>query len=132
MRTYLKILLVGILCLSVLLLIFVYNKSSDITIKSKELRDLIIGKEITINISDTVIDGEKLQNISECETNDSELSKFNMMNEDAMSALIKYLNDKCYIIEPGNYTFNQSWHFENGHFILNNGNKIEVFKYKSK
>ena len=42
------------------------------------------------------------------------------------------MKEKNLMIVPGEYTFNQAWRFEDGIFILNNGEKREIFKFTTK
>ena len=94
------------------------------------LQGMIFGKNITITITDNeTIDAEHLQKVLDGEVK-KEMPYFDLWDNDELKKMIDYMNENNYIIIPGQYTFNQAWNFESGLFVLNNGEKREVFKFE--
>lgn len=88
------------------------------------------GKNITITISeDEVIDSEHLQNVLNG-TVKKDIPYFNLLDDDELAKLIEYMTENNLIIKPGKYTFNQSWKFDNGEFMLNSGEKRKIFEFQ--
>lgn len=87
------------------------------------------GKNITIIISESeMIDSTYLQNVLNG-TVKKDYPYFDSLNDDDFVKLIEYMADNNYIIKPGTYTFNQAWRFDNGEFILNNGEKRKILEF---
>lgn len=94
--------------------------------------EMRFGKNITISIDDgEVVDAERLQQLDD-NRYDSVIGGLLLMDESVIKAIIEYMRENGYSIKPGQYTFNQSWRFEKGKFVLNNGEKREIFKFQKK
>ena len=90
------------------------------------------GKNITIFVSDDeTIDADNLQEVLNGNIK-KETPYFDQWDNDELKNLIDYMRENNYSIVPGQYTFNQAWGFRNGVFVLNNGEKREIFKYQIK
>lgn len=56
---------------------------------------------------------------------------FDMWNNDALEALMLYMENNNYIIVPGTYILNQRWGFEDG-YVIADGEKLEILKFTKK
>lgn len=88
------------------------------------------GKNITITILDNeFINSTYLQNVL-----DGVIKKdypyFDSWDNDELAQLIEYMADNNYIIKPGTYTFNQTWGFDDGEFVINESEKRRIFEFQ--
>ncbi len=91
-----------------------------------------VGKNIIVTVSpEEVVDAEYLQDVVN-ETIKKDTSHFGLMTETELLQMIEYMEENKYIIKSGEYELNQSWDFEDGEFILNNGQKEKVFVFEKK
>ena len=99
-------------------------------IENGDEESMKFGKNITIIISESeMIDSTYLQNVHDG-TVKKDYPYFDLLNDDDFVKLIEYMTDNNYIIKPGTYTFNPAWRFDNGEFILNNGEKRKIFEFQ--
>lgn len=116
------------LCLLGLILVGCENNVKE----NDGLHETNFGKNLTITVSeDEIVDAEYLQKVLDGEIK-KEVPYFDLLDEKELKNLIDYMAQNSYIIVPGQYTFDQAWIFENGMFVLNNGEKCEVFKFETK
>ena len=109
-----------------------FNENGDLT-------GMKFGKNITIIVSDDeIIDGDYLQRMLDGEIK-KEIPYFDLWDNDELKNMIDYMKKNNFIIASGQYTFNQSWKFEDGTFIIRkikNGKiiteKCEIFKFQPK
>lgn len=88
------------------------------------------GKNITIIVFESeMIDSTYLQNVHDG-TVKKDYPYFDLLNDDDFVRLIGYMADNNYMVKPGTYTFNQAWEFDNGEFILNNGERRKIFEFQ--
>lgn len=96
------------------------------------LQGMKFGKNISITVSDNeVVDANYLQKVLDGEVK-KEVPYFDLLDDKELKSLIDYMEQNNFIIVPGQYAFNQAWAFDNGVFVLNNGEKREVLKFKTK
>lgn len=94
--------------------------------------NVTIGKDLAIVISENgVVDAEHLQMVLDGKIQ-KDVPYFDMLPDEELLKLIAYMEDNNYIIVPGRYEINQSWTFYEGKFVLNNGEKRAVLKFKKK
>jgi uncharacterized protein with ACT and thioredoxin-like domain len=101
-------------------------------IDKKEAGGMRFGKNITVRVMENEeIDFRYLQKVL-----DGEIKKvapyFNLWNKEDLKKLIEYMKTNNYVIVSGEYTFNQSWSFEEGAFVTNGGEKLEILKFCAK
>ena len=100
------------------------------TIENKGGESIKLGKNITIVIPETeIIDSTYLQNVLDGAGGKNCLY-FDAWEAKELAKLIDYMDDNNYIIKPGTYTFNQAWTFDNGEFVINNGEKRTIFEFQ--
>ena len=93
---------------------------------------LMFGKNLEIVISENdIVDSEHLQEVLDGKIQ-KDVPYFDVWNDEELLKLIEYMADNNYTIVPGRYVINQSWRFSDGKFILNNGEKRAVFKFRKK
>ena len=96
------------------------------------LQDMRFGKNITIDIADNeTIDAEHLQKVLEGKYK-IETPYFDLMDQEELAKMVEYMRQNDYITAPGKYILNQAWSFEDGVFILNNGEKRKIFEFQPK
>ena len=59
-------------------------------------------------------------------------TSFALLDEKEFLKLIDYLQENNFRIKPGIYTFNQAWDFDDGDFILPNGERRKVLEFTEK
>ena len=90
------------------------------------------GKKLIITISEgEIIDAEYLQQVFDGKTKRDKPS-FDLWDKQEFKKMIDYMDKNNLILVSGEYTFNQSWKFDNGFLVSNNNEKHEVFKFKQK
>jgi hypothetical protein len=100
--------------------------------ENRDFWNMKIGKNITVTITENeTVDAEHLQRVFDGELK-KEIPYFDLLDNDELKNMIDYMKQNDYVIVPGQYTFNQGWHFKNGVFILNSGKTLEVFKFQTK
>ena len=125
------------LCLFIVIGIFIYKKID------KEIRKAVMpafgllleenyyGKELTVEVAEKeMIDAEYLQKVIDGEITGSGVF-WELWNERELEKMIEYLDENNLMLAPGIYTFFQQSEFEDGLLVLN-GEKTEVFKYKTR
>ncbi len=116
----------------VLLICMLTGCNNDFNLTGEDDMYLMFGKNLEIVISENdIVDSEHLQKVLDGEIQ-KDMPYFDMWNDKELSKLIEYMSDKDYTIVPGRYVINQSWIFSEGKFVLNNGEKRVVFKFRSK
>lgn len=94
--------------------------------------EMLFGKNISITISEgEIVDAVYLQQVLDGDVK-KEVPYFDLWNKEELKKMIVYMDKNDYMIVPGKYTINQAWSFEDGKFVLNNGEKREVFKFQKK
>gem|GEM_PF-4141921 len=118
--------LLVVLCL---LMLFVYKNSGN---EKRSSREMYFGKTLTIAISENeTIDADYLQRVLSGEVKrDSPF--FDLWDTQEFIKLIDYMDKNDLILVPGEYTFNQSWKFDDGFLVLNSNEKREVFQFEQK
>lgn len=117
--------------LLVFIAVLMMSSSNNFNV-NKEKQRMKLGKKLTIVVSDDeVIDAEYLQKVLNGEIK-KEVAWFDLWDANELEKLINYMDINDYMIEPGEYTFSQAWGFSDGYFVLNNGEKQEIFKFKKK
>ncbi|MDR1066348.1 MAG: hypothetical protein LBL35_02785 [Clostridiales bacterium] len=90
------------------------------------------GKNITFKVAeDETVDFEHLQKVLDGEIK-RDTPYFHLWSEEDLEKLIKYMETNNYVIVPGEYTFNQGWIFEDGAFVTNSGEKLEILRFRVK
>ena len=84
--------------------------------------DLEIGKNITVTVSEE-LDAEALRNDD---------SSFVLLDEEEFLKLVDYMQENDLRIKTGTYTFNQAWGFDDGDFVLPNGERRKVLEFTEK
>ncbi len=124
----LKLLLLLTGCVLILLS---YNNKVEWGSNQQEM-GLKFGKNLEIIISDDeVIDASYLKKVLDGEIV-KDIPYFDMLGDTEFTKLINYMEKNDYIIQAGNYIINQAWQFEDDVFMLNDGKKKEVLKFKKK
>jgi len=91
-----------------------------------------VGKHIIVDVSpEEVVDAEYLRDVSNG-TIKKDTHHFGLMDKTELLQMIEFMEENNYIIKSGEYELNQSWDFEDGEFILNNGQKEKVFVFEKK
>lgn len=104
----------------------------DKNAKNGGLDAMRFGENLTIIITaDETVDADHLEKVLDG-TIKKDVPYFDLWDETELTKLINYLEENAYYIKEGTYTFNQAWGFEDGKFVLNNGERREVFKYQKK
>lgn len=88
----------------------------------EQKNDLKIGKNVTVTVSEE-LDAEAIRNDD---------TSFALLDEKEFLKLIDYLQENNFRIKPGIYTFNQAWDFDDGDFILPNGERRKVLEFTEK
>jgi len=110
-------------------MLFVYKNSGN---EKRSSREMYFGKTLTIAISENeTIDADYLQRVLSGEVKrDSPF--FDLWDTQEFIKLIDYMDKNDLILVPGEYTFNQSWKFDDGFLVLNSNEKREVFQFEQK
>ncbi len=100
------------------------------TQEEEGLHEVTVGKDLTITITeDACVNAEHLQKVLDGEIK-KDVAYFDLWDEEELKELIDYMAQNEYAIVPGQYTLNQAWLFEDGMFVLNSGEKREVFQFE--
>lgn len=111
------------------LVVLIYVGYENTVQREQVLPGIEIGKNLTITISESeCIDAEYLQKVLNGQI-ENDVHNFDIWNEKELKKLADYMEQNGYVIVPGQYTLNQAWRFENGMFVLNGGDKREVFEF---
>ena len=120
------------ICLLLCLCVLVFAGCDKNSNESTGLQGMEFGKNITITVSETeTVDAEYLQRVLDGEVK-KDAPHFDLWDNGELEKMIAYMKQNDYMIAPGQYTFNQAWDFENGLFVLNSGERLEVFKFQTK
>jgi len=116
----------------VLLICILTGCNNDFNLTGEDDMYLMFGKNLEIIISENdIVDSEHLQKVLDGKIQ-KDIPYFDMWNDKELSKLIEYMSDNNYIIVPGRYVINQAWRFSDGKFVLNNGDKRVVLKFKKR
>lgn len=119
------------LCLLVTLCLLIFVGCENVNNEKRSLREMYLGKNLTITISESeTIDAEYLQQIFDGKSK-RDKPFFDLWDKQEFLKLIDYMDKNNLILAAGEYTFNQSWKFDNGFLVSNNNEKHEVFKFKT-
>ncbi|MBR1970920.1 MAG: hypothetical protein IKA17_11270 [Clostridia bacterium] len=117
-----------LLFLCLLVLVGCENNNNE----KENLREMYFGKNLTITISEgETVDAEYLQQMFDGKTK-RDKPFFDLWDKQEFVKLIDYMDKNNLILVAGEYTFNQSWKFDNGFLVSNNNKKHEVFNFKQK
>jgi outer membrane protein assembly factor BamE (lipoprotein component of BamABCDE complex) len=116
---------------ALLIFIFILASCHNNYNKNESLQEMRLGKNLIITISnDEIIDAEYLQKVFDGEIKKEALF-FNMLDNTEFKNMINYMKQNNYMIVAGQYTINQAWRFEDGLFIMSNGEKRKVVEFKT-